>query len=75
MSVIEIEEDLRKRIKIDLEHFNENLPEKYALAWHAYLAGLSEWKVINFATHARLAEMLPKLLEPDPVNEILVGRE
>ena len=75
MNETEIENDLRKRLIIDLEYFNESLPERYAIAWHAYLAGLSEWKIISLGTHAKLVKLLPKISEPDPVNEILIGRE
>lgn len=69
----EIERELENRINADLRHFNGDLPERYAVAWNGYLAGLYEWGVIERYNH--LLNLLPPLGKPDPVAEILEGRD
>jgi hypothetical protein len=75
MTKTEISELLQYRIQADIEAFGGNLPERYAIAWGAYLAGLIEWGVIDPPLHDKLFDMLPKVSEPDPVLGILLGRE
>jgi hypothetical protein len=75
MTKEEIEQQIKYRIQIDLDYFKGSMPERYAIAWHAYLAALSEWELIDFHIQGNLANMLPKISEPDPVNEILIGRD
>jgi hypothetical protein len=75
MNIQNIEKDLRERIQIDLDYFKGGMPERYAIAWHAYLAALAEWELIDFQIQGNLAMMLPKISEPDPVVEILIGRD
>jgi len=71
----EIAKELAKRIRADIEHFEGKLPEKYALAWGGYVAGLYEWGTIDLSYYRGLNDLLPKVSEPDPVAEIFVGRE
>jgi len=67
-------DELSRRIKADIDHFGGLLPERYAIAWRGYLAGLSEWGVISTADHNELWKMLPEIGDPDPVDEIMIGR-
>ena len=69
----EIEKELEIRIKDDIKHFQGNLPERYALAWNGYLAGLYEWGVIERYNY--LINLLPKINKPDPILEIFEGRD
>lgn len=69
----EIEQELETRIQADINHFKGNLPERYALAWNGYLAGLYEWGLIERYNH--LVGLLPKISKPDPILEIFEGRE
>ena len=75
MSKEEITKQLKIRIQNELSYFNNNLPERFSLAWHGYLTGLAEWKVINRDSYDNLIKMLPKISEPDPIETILLGRE
>lgn len=71
----EIAKELEERIQTDIKHFKGNLPERYALAWHGYIAGLYEWNVLELGWYRRLVEVLPKTNEPDPIAEIFLGRD
>jgi hypothetical protein len=66
---------LQERIQADVRAFQGELPERYSIAWRAYLAGLAEWGVIDFETQGKLIAILPKVSEPDPVESILLGRD
>lgn len=68
----EIEKEIETRIKADIKHFQGNLPERYALAWNGYLAGLYEWSLIERYNY--LVNLLPKISKPDPILEIFEGR-
>lgn len=70
-----VEAQIENRIELDLHGFKQAMPERNAIAWHAYLAGLAEWSVIDFQTYQRLVKLLPKLEQPDPVDSIILGRE
>lgn len=74
-TVTTIEAQIENRIEVDLRAFGYAMPERNAIAWHAYLAGLAEWSVIDFQTYQRLVKLLPKLEQPDPVDSIILGRE
>lgn len=74
MTKQEIEDELKRRIQTDTNNFRGNLLERYALAWHGYIAGLYEWDVISLGGYKMLVESLPKTTAPDPVAEIFVGR-
>ncbi|XXF79127.1 hypothetical protein P2318_05080 [Myxococcaceae bacterium GXIMD 01537] len=67
-------ETLRSRIQADLEHFEGNLPERYSIAWRAYLAALLEWQLLPVSSYDGLIDLLPAV-EDDPVVEILRGRD
>ena len=71
----EIAGELEVRIIADVKHFKGNLPERYSLAWHGYIAGLYEWSFITQEHYAKLFDILPRLSEPNPVAEIFTGRE
>ena len=68
----EIETELEARIEADINHFEGNLPERYALAWNGYLAGLYEWGLIERYNY--LVNLLPVISKPDPILEIFEGR-
>lgn len=70
-----IEAELQVRIQAEISTFQGTLPERYALAWHGYLAGLVEWKVIDFDTYGKLIRLLPKLSLPNPIDTIFLGRD
>ncbi len=69
----EIEKELETRIKADINHFEGDLSERYALAWNGYLAGLYEWGLIE--RYHYLVNLLPKISRPDPILEIFEGRD
>jgi hypothetical protein len=69
-----IEAELRERIQADRSHFGGTLPERYAIAWRAYLAGLMEWGVIEVSVFDRLTVFLPEVAD-DPSVQIMLGRE
>ncbi len=71
----EIVTELNNRINRDIGHFMGNLPERYALAWHGYIAGLYEWNVIDLKAYGQLVDILPKTTQPDPIVEIFEGRD
>ena len=71
----EIAVELKNRIERDIKFFKGNLPERYALAWHGYVAGLYEWDVIDLESYGQLVDILPKTSSPDPIVEIFEGRD
>ena len=74
MATIEqIEREIESRINTDIKHFKGSMPERYALAWNGYLAGLYEWGFIERYNY--LVNLLPKIDKPDPILEIFEGRE
>lgn len=66
-------EELRKRIKRDIEHFGGRLPERVALAWSGYLAALIEWGLVSVPDFDDLSRLVPHI-EDDPAVAILLGR-
>lgn len=74
MDITGILEELRARMQKDLDFFAGSMPERYAIAWRGYLAGLLEWNVLDVASHDQLVTLLPEITE-DPVIDILLGRE
>ena len=72
---VTVEAQIENRIELELRGFNHAMPERNAIAWHAYLAGLAEWSVIDFQTYQRLVKLLPKLGQPDPIDAIILGRD
>jgi hypothetical protein len=71
----EILAQLEYRIQEDLRAFGGNMPERFALAWHGYMAGLYEWDVIDLNTYSKLLSLLPKIGEPDPILTIFSGQD
>ncbi len=70
----EIAQEIKIRILADVKHFNNNLPERYSIAWGGYIASLYEWSFITQEHYAELENILPKVSEPDPIAEIFEGR-
>ncbi len=70
----EIAIEMENRIKADVKYFNSALPERYALAWHGYLAGIFEWGLIDIPLYDRLLNLLPEISVPNPILEIFEGR-
>jgi hypothetical protein len=73
-STIDLPDELRHRISMDLAHFQGELPEPYSIAWRGYLAALLEWGLLDIAPYNKLLALLPAVLN-DPAAEILRGRE
>ena len=69
-----IADEITARIKKDLDYFQGSMPEHYAIAWHAYLAGLLEWGIIEASVHKQLIGLLPAVTD-DPSTTILLGRD
>lgn len=67
--------EIKQRILADKKHFNNKLPERYAIAWAGYIAGLYEWSFISQENYAELDALLPRVSKPDPVAEIFLGRD
>ena len=70
----EIGAELKGRIQDDLDHSRGDLPDSYAIAWRAYLAGLLEWGVIDVSLYDSLLNLLPAV-QDDPAISISLGRE
>ncbi|TLD39878.1 MAG: hypothetical protein JETT_3855 [Candidatus Jettenia ecosi] len=70
----EITSELKNRIQSDIDHFNGKLPERFAIAWRSYLAGLLEWGILDVSKYDALTEILPSVLD-DPAAAILRGRD
>jgi len=73
-SAEDITAELKSRIEKDIAHFQGAMPERYAIAWRAYLAGLLEWNVLGIPTYDKLLDLLPEV-DDDPSIEILQGRD
>jgi len=74
MDSTQVANELAERLARDVAFFEGTMPERNALAWRGYLAGLLEWGVLDPAGHDRLVARLPDIPD-DPVNDILLGRE
>jgi hypothetical protein len=66
--------ELRIRIQSDIDHFDGKLPERFAIAWRSYLAGLLEWGVLDVPAYDGLSKLLPNVPD-DPTVMILRGRD
>lgn len=75
MTKEEIANELESRISADIKHFSGDLPEKYAIAWQGYIAGLYEWKILELGYYRRLSKILPSVGEPNVIAEIFEGRD
>ena len=67
-----VADELAERIAAAAQVHGGTLPERSALAWRGYLAGLIEWDIISVAGHDRLVALLPAI-DDTPVREILLG--
>ena len=67
-------QELRSEIQGEIDHFGGALPERVALVWWGYLAGLTLWDLISAREHTDLTSMLPQI-EDNPVLVIFTGRE
>jgi len=65
--------ELSHRICREIEHFGGTLPERNALVWSGYIAGLLEWGLISVNDHAELCKLLPPI-DNDPTVGILLGK-
>jgi hypothetical protein len=72
--VASVEAELEARIRADLVHFHQALPERHAIAWRAYLAALLEWQVLEVAAYDRLVTLLPEVPD-DPTVQLMLGRD
>jgi hypothetical protein len=68
----EMVSNIEYRIREQLKAFGNNLPESYAIAWRGYLAGLFEWKLLDYRSYSDLVDLLPLLSEPNPVAHIFI---
>ena len=75
METKEIVKQMKIRVKNDLDYFHGKIPERFVVAWRAYLTGMAEWNVIDQGSYGEIVDMLPKVSEPDPIESILLGRE
>jgi hypothetical protein len=67
--------ELEAWIQADISAFQGRLPERYAIAWHGYLAALVEWQMIAMPLHSKLSNLLPKVSDPNPIMTIFSGRD
>ncbi len=75
MTKEEIAEEIKSRINEDAQALGGNLPDRFALAWHGYLAALLEWQVIGIPQYDELFEILPEISDPNPITSIFTGRD
>jgi hypothetical protein len=69
----QIGEEMLQRIQRDIVSYSGVLPERVAIAWRGYLAGLIEWGILDVASHDRAVALLPEIKD-DPVVDILRGK-
>lgn len=67
-------DEIARRIERERGHSGGHIPERVALVWYGYLAGLIEWGMISVAEHAELSNLLPQIAD-NPVMAVLLGRE
>ncbi len=70
-----ITEEIESRIKTDIKALGGNLPERYSIAWHGYLAALLEWQIIEIPQYDKLFDILPNIDDPNPITTIFSGRD
>ena len=74
MNKEEVAREIKSRIDADAKALGGNLPDRFALAWHGYLAALLEWQIIGIPQYDELYEILPEIDEPNPITTIFTGR-
>ncbi len=67
-----IRKGLHHRIQQQIEYFNGVLPERHAIAWGGFLAGLFEEGILDVKHYTELDRMLPQVDAPDPVRDIFI---
>ena len=67
-------QEIKWRIQSEIDCFGGILPERVALVWDGYLAGLLEWGLINPSKHKQLSDMLPEIPN-NPVMCVLLGHD
>ncbi len=67
-----ISEEVRIRIKKEIDFFKGNFPDSVSLVWHGYLAALLDRGMIDHYTHSDLVDMLPKI-DKNPSYSIFTG--
>ncbi len=70
--VVYIRTNLKQRISEQIDYFVPVMPERHVIAWRAYLAALFEWGVIEFGEYDELLNLLPTVIEPNPVSDIFI---
>ena len=67
-----VRKNLRHRIQQQINYFGGVLPERHAIAWAGFLAGIFEGGVLDFRHYNELVDMLPKIAAPDPIEDIFI---
>jgi hypothetical protein len=65
--------NLEANLEDDLRHFEGRLPERAAIAWHAFLSAMMEWRILVFAEYRRILTQLPPY-PSQPIDHVLLGR-
>ena len=69
----EIAEELAERIREDLAFYQGAMPDRAAVSWSGYIAGLLEWGLLTVGLYRDLHALLPNIPD-DPVVDIFTGR-
>ena len=67
-------QEIKARIQSEKDCFGGILPERVALVWDGYLAGLLEWGLITPSEHKQFSDMLPEILN-NPVMRVFLGHD
>ena len=73
-TTVDLNDLTEHRVLAELDAFGGNMPERYALVWHGYLAALMERGLIDPQVYKRLHDALPKIEEPNPLITLFEGR-
>jgi hypothetical protein len=60
-------QEIKARIQSEIDCFGGILPERVALVWDGYLAGLIEWGLITPSENKQLSDMLTSI----PYNYVM----
>ena len=67
-----VRKGLQHRIQQQIDYFSGTLPERHAIAWAGFLAGIFEEGVLDYRHYDELMDMLPKISAPDPIADIFI---
>ena len=67
-----IRKGLRYRIQEQINYFGGVLPERHAIAWGGFLAGIFEEGILDVRHYDELVDMLPEISNPDPIRDIFI---